>query len=257
MIENLRVVVILTLSLLSFATGRQAWAQPVVSSNVLQRTFELKYGSKTGTSFTMDVEGRQYLITARHMVAGIKKDGQIEIKKDGQWQPTSVKTFFPSPESVDIAVLAPTSPISPSLSLPPASAADYYLSQDVYFLGFPYGLSMDAKNLNAGFPLPFVKKGIISAFVHAEAGTQILVIDGLNNPGFSGGPVVVSDLKNRQLTVAGVISSYRFQEDRIFEEGKETNLKVRSNSGLVLAYGIRKALDVIKANPVGALLKTP
>jgi S1-C subfamily serine protease len=254
--KTLYVVTVLTLVCLIVSEGF-ASAQLAVSSNVLQRTFQLKFGNQIGTCFTLDVEGRQYLITARHVVAGIKKEDQIEILNNGKWLPLSVKTFFPSPESVDIAVLVPPVLISPSLPLPPSETAGYYLSQDAYFLGFPYGLSMDAKKLNAGFPFPFVKKGIISAFVDAEGGTQILVLDGLNNPGFSGGPVVLTNLETKQLMVVGVVSSYRFQEDRILEGGKETTLSVRNNSGLLLAYGIKKALDVIKANPVGPLIEKP
>lgn len=234
--------------------GVEAKAQLAVSSNVLQRTFQLRFGNEIGTCFTLDIAGRQYLITARHVVAGINKEAVVEILNDGQWKRIPVKVFFPLPESVDIAVLAAPIQISPSHPLPAAKAGGYYLSQEVYFLGFPYGLSMDSKNLNAGFPLPFVKKGIISAFVAVDGGAELLVIDGLNNPGFSGGPVVLTDLKTGQLTVVGVVSGYRFQEDRILDGGKETTLSVRSNSGLVLAYGIKKALDVIQANPVGAIV---
>lgn len=235
--------------------GGIAIAKPAVTSYVLQRTYQIKFGEKLGSCFTLDVAGRQYLVTARHVVAGIKSEDQVEILNDGHWHRIPVKVFSPSPESVDIAVLAPPMQISPSHPLPPAETSSYFLSQEVYFLGFPYGLSMDGKNLNAGFPLPFVKKAIISAFVDAEGGAQLLVLDGLNNPGFSGGPVVLTDLKTGQLVVVGVVSGYRFQEDRVLEGGKETTFSVRSNSGLVLAYGIKKALDVIQANPVGAILK--
>ncbi|MBI3769814.1 MAG: trypsin-like peptidase domain-containing protein [Deltaproteobacteria bacterium] len=231
-----------------------AMAEVVVSSNALQRTFQLKYGNQTGTCFTLDVDGRQYLITAKHVVDGLKGGGDIEIRRDSQWQSLPVKAFFPSPNSVDIAVLAAPLQISPSLPLP-AEPVNLFVSQDVYFLGFPYGLSMDAKNLNAGFPLPFVKRGIVAAFVAVDGGAQIIVVDGLNNSGFSGGPVVYQDVSTRELKVAGVVSSYRFQEDKVFEGGKETTFSVRSNTGLLIAYGIKKALEVIRANPVGAVIE--
>lgn len=249
----LKGLVVVTLVNLVIPPG-SAMAQVVVSSNALQRTFQLKYGNQTGTCFTLDVDGRQYLITARHVVNGIKSGGQIEILRASQWQSLPVKAFFASPDSVDIAILVPPVQISPSLPLP-ADPVNLFVSQDVYFLGFPYGLSMDAKNLNAGFPLPFVKKGTVAAFVAAEGGAQIIVVDGLNNPGFSGGPVVYQEVNTRELRVAGVVSSYRFQEDRVFEGGKETTMSVRNNTGLLIAYGIQKALDVIRANPVGAVLR--
>lgn len=248
---------LLTLAVAAFMTclipTASGTAQVVVSSNALQRTFQLKYGNQTGTCFTLDVDGRQYLVTARHVVDGIKGGGNIEIRRDSQWQSIPVKAFFPSPDSVDIAVLVASVQISPSLPLP-AEPVNIFLSQDVYFLGFPDGLSMDAKNLNAGFPLPFVKKGSVAAFVAADGGAQIIVVDGLNNPGFSGGPVVYQDVNTRDLKVAGVVSGYRFQEDRVFEGGRETAFSVRNNTGLMIAYGIAKALEVIRANPVGAVL---
>ncbi len=225
----------------------------VVTSNALTRVFQLRYAGQTGTAFTIDVGGKQYLITARHLVATMKSIGQIEILREREWMSVSVKAFFPSPPSVDIAVLAPSFQVSQTLPLP-AEPVRVSVSQEVYFLGFPYGLSMDAKNLNAGFPLPFVKRGIVAAFVAVEGGAEILVVDGLNNPGFSGGPVVYQDTATRELRVAAVVSSYRFQEDKVLEGTKETSLLVRSNSGLLLAYGIKKALEVIRQNPVGAVL---
>ena len=60
--------------------------------------------------------------------------------------------------------------------------------QDVYFLGFPYGLHGDMSALSNDLPFPFVKKGIISLF-HND-GVNRIYLDGHNNPGFSGGPVV-------------------------------------------------------------------
>ena len=38
------------------------------------------------------------------------------------------------------------------------------LAEDIHFLGFPYGLGMGVKtDFNAGFPLPLVKKAVVSA----------------------------------------------------------------------------------------------
>jgi hypothetical protein len=43
------------------------------------------------------------------------------------------------------------------------------------------------------FSVPLIKKAIISATVH-EHGATVLLLDGHNNPGFSGGPIVYRDL---------------------------------------------------------------
>ena len=42
----------------------------MVPSNALQRTFRLNYRSESGTCFTLDVDARQYVVTARHLVLG-------------------------------------------------------------------------------------------------------------------------------------------------------------------------------------------
>ena len=45
----------------------------------------------------------------------------------------------------------------------------------------------------AFIPLAFMKKGIFSATTN-ENGAVVFFLDGHNNPGFSGGPVVYRDL---------------------------------------------------------------
>ena len=66
--------------------------------------------------------------------------------------------------------------------------------QEVFFAGFPFGENLfttSTQTVNGLFPMPFVKKGIISAEA-TENGATILYLDGHNNPGFSGGPICLS-----------------------------------------------------------------
>ena len=56
------------------------------------------------------------------------------------------------------------------------------LSENVCFLGYPFNFATGDKGINAGFPVPFVKKAIVSAFEDST-----IYLDGHNNPGFSGG----------------------------------------------------------------------
>ena len=114
----------------------------MITTNVLSRTFFIKFGNSTGTPFTIDVDKKQYLVTARHVCAGIHDGDTIGVFHDGQWKNMPVNIVGLGAENridTDVAVLAPHKQISPSFSLPPTSAGAA-LSQDVYFLGFPYGL---------------------------------------------------------------------------------------------------------------------
>jgi hypothetical protein len=46
--------------------------------------------SSFGTAFSLEVDGRQYLITAKHVVAGLKDDDSVEIYKADHWSTTKV-----------------------------------------------------------------------------------------------------------------------------------------------------------------------
>lgn len=130
-----------------------------VTTNILQRTFHIRRHEASGTCFTLDVDGRQYLATARHVVAGIQGDGVIEIAHgNGKWLPLGVKLVGHGDGDADVSVLAPRVLFGAPHPLS-ITTAHLMLAEDLYFLGFPFGMSFDVGELNAGFPMPLVKKG--------------------------------------------------------------------------------------------------
>lgn len=223
-----------------------------ISSNVLMRVLQIRYGTEMGASFTIEVNSRQYLVTAAHLVKELKDEGTINIFRNHKWQPIKAKRIQVVPEQVDIAILALPLQITPTHPVE-IWDANMYISQDVYFLGFPFGLSTDAFDLNRGFPIPFVKKGVFSAFDFRPEFT-VIFIDGHNNPGFSGGPIVSVDPGSRKLRIVGVVSGYRFQEDRIINRGAKTDLIVQSNTGILIGYSIKNALEAIEKNQIGPVV---
>ena len=85
--------------------------------------------------------------------------------------------------------------------------------QDAYFLGFPYGLKSEYEDFNNNFPVPFVKKAIVSSLdTDKDCNRQIIFLDGHNNPGFSGGPVVFTELRKNVYKVVSVISGVPLQQ---------------------------------------------
>ena len=161
----------------------------MVSHHALQSTYMIAFGNGTGTCFTIEVEGSQYLISAEHVVpidsgpvtVGIlREEGFVDVLCD----------YVGSDKAVaDVIVLKPRVRLPSPTSLI-ASCKHTFLSQDVYFLGFPYGLSDNSFAINNGFPIPLVKKACISMMQLGNADSKYLILDGHNNPGFSGGPVV-------------------------------------------------------------------
>ena len=59
----------------------QSWVegQNMLPNYVIQRTLKIRRGESQGTAFTIDRAGRQYLVTARHVVDGIVCRGRVSI----------------------------------------------------------------------------------------------------------------------------------------------------------------------------------
>ena len=127
-----------------------------------------------------------------------------------------------------------------------ASTGGLIYGQDVYFLGFPYGYTGSFVFTDGGYPLPFVKKATVSLLER-----KTMILDGHNNPGFSGGPVVYTEPNKNDFKVAGVITAYRFVEEPVFHDGQETDFIYKYNTGIIEADGIIWAKDLIQANPIG------
>jgi hypothetical protein len=137
----------------------------------------------------------------------------------------------------------------------PATAGGIVWGQDVYLLGFPYGWYGDLGEMNRNFPLPFVKKAILSCTYMKDDGVQHFFLDGHNNPGFSGGPVVFKEPHRSEFKVASVISGYRYTHEPVFAGKEELALAYRYNTGIIISYGIKHAVDMISANPSGLPIK--
>ena len=223
----------------------------MVTANILQRTFYIKCGHSSGTCFTIDIDKRQYIITARHLVKSIVGQSNVKIWHEERWKNLPVKLVGHSEGDVDISVIAAEFLISPIHSLG-TSRDGLYLSQDVYFLGFPYDLTGEnTSSINHDYPFPFVKKAIISQFYKDR-----IMLDGHNNPGFSGGPVVFHPNSNsNELSVAGVVAGYRFEHQPVYQDERQTPLTYKSNTGIIVAYGIEHCLNLIRQNPIGIKLE--
>lgn len=83
-----------------------ALAQDAVPPEILQRTIFIKVGNEAGTAFCVDYQGKLYLVTAKHVVAGLPESkATIQVWRENQWKDYhTVRTLFPSSSDVDIAV---------------------------------------------------------------------------------------------------------------------------------------------------------
>lgn len=226
----------------------------MVFNQALQRTFFIQYRNQSGTCFVLDVDERQYIITAKHIFPDAVKnsDAIIQVSHDGGWFPFPCKIVGVADDDVDIIVLAAPSLLSTVGNLL-LTRDNLILGQTVYFLGYPFGLT-GSGTVNQDFPLPVVKSACLAMFPNPKVG-KFMLLDGLNNPGFSGGPVVYSQLlapiTEGTSFVAGVISGYRGEQSNIYVDDQKTPNYVLINTGLILCYPIEYAIDLIKLNPIG------
>lgn len=241
-------------------------------ASVLMRTFCVGFPDPDGiikpfgTAFVLDIQDRQYLVTASHVIESIYGEGIIHILQDKKWRPFEVtvvgKGDANNPET-DIAVLAAKIYFPVPLALPfNPSVVNMFWGQQVYFCGFPYGFYTDI-DIAEGHPVAMTKGAVLSG-MHTKSGTLperergLFVLDGHNNIGFSGGPAVfqLGEDRNADFQVFGVVMGYRRAKVDIKHEGKETGLTSQENTGLVLCPSIVRAIDMIEANPIGFELRT-
>ena len=78
----------------------------MITFNVIDRVFHIKYNNLSGTCFTIDVDKRQYIVTAHHILKDLSDNDQIEIFHEKKWKPISVHLVGHSNGEIDISVLA-------------------------------------------------------------------------------------------------------------------------------------------------------
>ena len=218
----------------------------VITANFIHRTFRIKCGGSVGTGFTVDIDRKQYLVTARHVVQSFGVTAGLEVFGNGVWSPTPARLVAHGAGAIDVSVLSPAQPMSPP-DLPVIVSSDgIAYGQEVYFLGFPYGVLSQVVFGDVDHPLPLVKRALLSSFVR-----EVYLLDGHNNPGFSGGPVVFGHGGAIPNSIAAIVSGYRFAPEPVFLDQTETSLTYRYNTGIIISYKIETALALIRSNPIG------
>jgi hypothetical protein len=103
------------------------------------------------------------------------------------------------------------------------------MGQQIWFLGYPYGIGSRWSN---GGEAPFIKKGTMSALDATNHDTVVLYIDGFNNPGFSGGPIVYWDFNKHAYGIAGVVKGYKEDTAKVLISGERVDTQILVNSGI-------------------------
>ena len=219
----------------------------MISQNIFARVFHVRCGTKQGTGFLGSYFGREYFVTAAHLLKEHSKDVLIELQYQNVWQYPSLRILGYGTQfskEYDIAVFEWLNP--PSSADPmPMDSKGAIVSVDAYFLGYPYTM-VSSKTVLGGWPVALVKKALFSGF---NVDPMQWVLDGHNNPGFSGGPVLLKQGGNGDLIVSAVIGAYRKDYSPVLSTDnwyEETKLMAEGNSGVIFATSIEVAIQIIE-----------
>ncbi len=219
------------------------YGQDFFGMSTYSRIYNINYEKSSGTTFLIEKDSSNYFVTAKHLFK-TKKYGDIvtvRIYQDNEWKYLTGKLLFHKNPNIDIALIEPDDwkfVDGISLDSPMPIPGD-----EGFFFGFPFGIR-DTLNrkINYGFPLPLVKKAVLSG----SLGSGIILLDGHNNPGFSGGPVYFKNRLERddyKWYLQGVISSY-VNDSKLITIGDET-IKFNENSGIIIAYTTQKIIEIL------------
>jgi hypothetical protein len=124
-----------------------------------------------------------------------------------------------------------------------------------YFLGFPFGLSVETEFGTSLFNLPLVKRAWLAGSVPIDNKShRLMVLDAINNYGFSGGPIVLTSpgLAPFSVCLVGVTIGFLPRSEQVVVSGKKIEASVPYNTGLMFgvpAIGIREVLEASQKPP--------
>ncbi len=182
--------------------------------------------------------------------------GAIDIQLD-EWANVPVKLVGAGKGDQDVLVLAANRRLSRVLPVDQGSDG-LILGQPVRFLGYFRRVQTSPLPGYKHRGAPLVMSGIVSGFQFAGAGGAYSIwVDGHNNRGFSGGPVVYQPTQAPTLDecrwkIAGLISGYVNDPIEVKSvTGGPTAAVAIANAGLLRAVPMRVVRALIDRNPIG------
>ena len=174
----------------------------------------------------------------------------VEIARHNGWTGVSINDVWHPPSGADIAVLSPGCGYLADSPSHRVRSQLFPVRADLLLEGFPYGLRTEVGQANHGFPVPFVKTGIISSFTSGDTRSQLIFCDGRNNPGFSGFALFVTVAADRSVTL---IELDRATDPRMRESCSmaDTGSSYQANTGLVIGNGLSEVIARLAKSSAG------
>jgi S1-C subfamily serine protease len=186
-------------------------------------------------------------LSAAHVFAGVQPGEMVYFREMDNWSQFVVNEIVNHPDGHDVCAFTLHDFVWSAEDADPRPVG-LWPGDPVRFLGFPHGLSNTYPS-DTGFVTPLTRNAHLSgAIIHN--GVTLTVLDGFNNPGYSGGPVY-ADAGDGTPILVGLISGYRTElrerslvyRDTDGTEAAIEGLFVKPNSGMILAVQSVAMLD--------------
>jgi hypothetical protein len=86
----------------------------------------------------------------------------------------------------------------------------------------------------------------MSAVDASNPDAVVYYIDGFNDPGFSGGPVIYWEFATQKYKVLSVVKGYKFDTAKMMINGQQVDTNLLVNSGILVSYSISHVIDAIE-----------
>ena len=230
---------------------------PKIAQETLQSVYQIYFceESSEGTAFIVKRDGRQYIVTARHLLEKVDPESisHISLRTSGQSKKVGVKVVGNGDKDCDVMVFAACKKFEHALPLMPCEAG-VYPGQPVLALGHPKVLETPGVALDPHRHTPIIKSGIVSGF-DTDSKTKRCWIDIITTSGFSGGPVVCyppsGPFTPDTLQAIGVIKGCVREEQNLVNNFGSNIGFVRGAAGLSTATDTEHVINLIDANPIG------
>jgi len=213
------------------------------------------------TSYVCKGDTRPFFITAAHVLKGCRSGDYIYFEQKGGRFAAQLNGIIRDEAGFDICAFA-TSNLPVASGWASSTNSAIAMGQRMMFLGFPHGL-LGTHPGESDYPTPLVRNAFLSGVAVIE-GKEMMILDGFNNPGYSGGPVYTADIEaSGDPKLCGVVSGYRneqqshgriYQKNESGEEEALADLYTKPNSGMVICVHVRQLIDLgarmVAYNPV-------
>lgn len=232
----------------------------LTSTSHLFSCFCIKSEGGIGTAFAYSTSRGTFFLTARHVLGGSVAGGFVFFKSPAGWRRfelTGVTVHPTGQDAASFGLAGMRVSLDHHFSYP--DDPPVALGQELKFTGFPHGLENTAAS-DVGYSTPLVRTAFFSGVINDPAsGLSLLILDGLNNPGYSGAPIWAPGRDEDRPFLLGLISGFRVEErskSHVYEEieggleRKADRLFVKPNSGMIhaVAYSDLKSLISITDN---------